>query len=423
MGVRLDEEETVIRDTVKKSKHNKKNRMNNLKENSFTWSGGAEQRKMKNKRRGNCDIEFDSALDEVENRKGCAEVNGDLQKETDQKKKKKKKKKNEIGIRKLVSGEDEDAEVQMEGEDKNHKSSGKEDISKLKDGEEGSKEKKNSQDGKDAGKMREENVGDNGGEVEKKRKKEKKKGILDAEIVTEELGNRETGAAIPYRPFRAIYYRAHILFERGETCKWTQEDYEFIKKVQKKHGNNWKVIVDELGKHRFHVKDTWRRIKLASMKKRHWSQEEYQTLFDLVNTDLPMKASEEKKSKHGMLRDNICWGAISDKLSTHTNQTCYRKWYMQLTSSMIEERLWDDVDVYRLLDAPFNLDACCVEDVDWDSLLEHWSGEVCWKRWDKMVRHIGLHKSFSEQVDILAKRYCPALVEAREEWDSKPRVD
>ncbi|KAM7514788.1 hypothetical protein LguiA_004371 [Lonicera macranthoides] len=590
MGVRLDEEETVVKDTVKKSKHSKKNKMNDLKENSFTSSEGAEQRKRKKKRGVSGDIELDNALDEVENRKGCAEVDGDLQKETDQKKKKKKRKlefgedgvevsedvkkkkdkkeqdvsgvvqkeKDKKKKRKLEFGEDEDAsndEVQMEGEEKRHKSSAKEDISELKDGEEGSKEKKKSQDGKDATKMREENVGDNGGEVEKKRKKKRKKGILDAEIATEELGNqvgleekdfadiegsatiedsegkngkkikrkktksaenddenpkakgktpkkvsfsgnvevfpasgelstrnkenseddelvrgkrfsaeedemikeavqnyidthnlgeeglnkvlncsshpelkncwKEIGAAIPYRPFRAIYYRAHILFERGETRKWTQEEYEFIKKVQEKHGNNWKLIADELGKHRFHVKDTWRRIKLANMKKGHWSQEEYQTLFDLVNTDLQMKASEEKKSKHGMLRDNICWGAISDKLSTRTNQTCCRKWYTQLTSSMVEEGIWADVDDYRLLDALFNLDACCVEDVDWDSLLEHRSGEVCRKRWDQMVRHIGLHglKSFSEQVDILAKRYCPALVEAREEWDSKPRVD
>ncbi|KAM7502110.1 hypothetical protein LguiB_001014 [Lonicera macranthoides] len=145
MGMRLDEEETVVRDTVKKSKHSKKNKMNDLKENSFTSSGGAD------------------ALDEVENRKGCAEVDGDLQKETDQKKKKKKRKlefsedgvevsedikkkkdkmerdvskvvqkeKDEKKKRKLVFGEDEDDEVQMEGEDKRHKSYGKEDISKL----------------------------------------------------------------------------------------------------------------------------------------------------------------------------------------------------------------------------------------------------------------------------------------------------
>ncbi|CAK9158521.1 unnamed protein product [Ilex paraguariensis] len=235
---------------------------------------------------------------------------------------------------------------------------------------------------------------------------------------------KEIGAAIPYRPPLAIYYRAHILFERDEQRKWTQDEYELIRKYQEKHGNDWKSLADELGKHRFHVKDTWRRIKLSNMKKGHWSQEEYQTLFDLVNADLQMRAFEEKKSKHGMLRDNIPWEAISDKLSTRINATCCRKWYTQLTSSMVAEGIWADTDDYRLLDELFKLDACCIEDVNWDELLDHRSGELCRKRWDQMGRHIGHHrnKSFADQVEILAKRYCPNLLEAREAWDSKPVV-
>ncbi|RVW18247.1 hypothetical protein CK203_109312 [Vitis vinifera] len=73
-------------------------------------------------------------------------------------------------------------------------------------------------------------------------------------------------------------------------------------------------------------------IKLPNAKKGQWHQEEYQTLFDLVNMDLRMKALGERKSKHGN---------------------------------------WADADDYRLLNALFNLDACCMEDVDWDNLLDH----------------------------------------------------
>lgn len=52
------------------------------------------------------------------------------------------------------------------------------------------------------------------------------------------------------------------------------------------------------------------------------------------------------------------------------------------------------------------------------------SGEVCRRRWNQMVFHIGDHgnKSFAEQVEVLSKRYCPDLLEARESYDSKTTV-
>ncbi|KZV45684.1 hypothetical protein F511_26710 [Dorcoceras hygrometricum] len=235
---------------------------------------------------------------------------------------------------------------------------------------------------------------------------------------------KEIGAAIPYRPYTAVYCRAQVLFRRSESRKWTQEEYDMVLQYQELHGNDWKALADELGKHRWHVKDTWRRIKLRNMNKGQWSQKEYQTLFDLVNIDLQQKLSEEKKSKHGMLRDNICWTAISDKLTTRAQPNCCRKWYRQLTSPMVEEGLWADTDDYRMLQMLYRMDAGCMEDVDWDTLLDHRSGDLCRKRWNQMVRHIGKYgtKPFSEQVDVLAQRYCPHLLEAREIWDNKPRV-
>ncbi|XP_057954813.1 DNA-binding protein LIV4 [Malania oleifera] len=235
---------------------------------------------------------------------------------------------------------------------------------------------------------------------------------------------KEIAASLPWRPWVSIYYRAHILFERDESRVWTDEEIEMIKKHHEQHGSNWKMLAEALGKHRFHVKDQWRRIKLPNVKKGHWSQEEYQLLFDYVNMDLRMKAFELKKSKHGMLRDNICWGAISDKLGTRSNATCCTKWYGQLSSPMVAEGKWTDADDYHLLNALVMLDACCVEDVDWDSILEHRPGDVCRKRWSQMVNHLGEHrnKSFAEQVEVLSNRYCPELLEVREAYDSRPTI-
>nr|KJB83858.1 hypothetical protein B456_013G268300 [Gossypium raimondii] len=234
----------------------------------------------------------------------------------------------------------------------------------------------------------------------------------------------EIQAAIPWRPVESVYNRAHVLFERDEKRPWTPEEYEMVKKFVEQHGRNWRLLGDTLGKHRHHVKDTWRRIS-ANAKKGQWSQDEYQKLFDLVNLDLCMKATQERKSKYGMLRDNICWTAIGNKMETRAFVSCCSKWYRNLTSPMVAEGLWADVDDYRMLDALSSLDACCMEDVNWDNILEHRSGDLCRKRWSQMVQRLGSNKnlSFAEQVDILAERYRPDMIEARETFDSKQPVD
>ncbi|KAL2515320.1 myb family transcription factor [Forsythia ovata] len=235
---------------------------------------------------------------------------------------------------------------------------------------------------------------------------------------------KEIGNAIPYRPYTSGYVRASKLFQTAEHRGWTREEYEIVLKYQKEHGNQWKALADELGKHRFHVRNAWVRIKLPNLKKGRWSQEEYQSIFDQVNADLKQRVYEEKRSKHGMLRDNISWTAIRNKLGTRNKPKCCIKWYSQLASAMVAEGIWADADDYRQIGALFNLDACCIEDVDWDNLLDHRSGDACQKRWNQVVLHIGHHgnKSFSEQVEVLTHRYCPYLLEAREAWDSKPRV-
>ncbi|KAI3675385.1 hypothetical protein L1987_84975 [Smallanthus sonchifolius] len=179
---------------------------------------------------------------------------------------------------------------------------------------------------------------------------------------------QEIELCLPYRPCKTVNYRAHILFERGKTCPWTTEEIELLKELHEKHGQ------------------------------------------------------EEKRSKNGMLRDNIPWTAISEKLSTRNDAICCAKWYYQLTSSLVAEKKWCDSDDYRMIGALYEIDVACVEDVDWDNA--QLPGDICLKRWNQMVKYIGDYgsKPFGEQVDILAKRYCPDLAETREVWDNKPVV-
>ncbi|KAL5075151.1 hypothetical protein RYX36_014135 [Vicia faba] len=230
---------------------------------------------------------------------------------------------------------------------------------------------------------------------------------------------------LPERPMESVIRHARKLFETNERFKWTPYEIDFIRKAHEQNGPNWRAVADTLGKSRYQIADAWHKLKFTKRKKGQWSQEEYQTLFNLVNIDLRMRALEPyRKSKHGMLRDNICWEAIGHKLETRNSAVCCSKWYNQLTSTMVASGDWCDSDDFRLVDALYALDACSMEEVDWDELLDHRSGDVCRKRWDQMVQHIGdrVGKSFIEQVEILAKRFCPDLLEARETFDNKPVI-
>lgn len=235
---------------------------------------------------------------------------------------------------------------------------------------------------------------------------------------------KEIGTALPWRPRLSIYQRAHRLFERGER-KWTVDEIEFIRKSYKEHGPKWRMMADELGKNQHHLRQAFQRYKFGNLKTGKWSQHEYQTLFELVNKDLMMGIFEEKKSRHGMLKDNIKWEMISDELGSRHNMACCLKWYNQLTSPMVAEGNWADSDDYRLLMVLLELDASCEDEVEWDYLLEHRSGDLCRKRWLQMVRHLGEHgnKSFSEQIEVLSERYCPDLADVREAFDARPIVD
>ncbi|KAL7258224.1 hypothetical protein ACSBR1_004358 [Camellia fascicularis] len=86
---------------------------------------------------------------------------------------------------------------------------------------------------------------------------------------------KDISAVLPHRPPKYVYYRAHILFERAESHSWTTEELELARKYHEQHGPKWRELADALGKHRFHLKDAWRRIKLPNINKGHWSQEEY----------------------------------------------------------------------------------------------------------------------------------------------------
>lgn len=225
---------------------------------------------------------------------------------------------------------------------------------------------------------------------------------------------KQIAASLPWRPLMSVYLRAHILYERSEHRGWTKDEISVLKSLQAEHGNNWKKLSEFLGKSRYHVKDKWRRIKRQGLNSGNWSRDEYQKLFDLVNQNLQLK-SHEKEEKHtrNVLRDNINWEAIADKMETRDHVHCCKKWYYSLVSSMVQAGEWENEDDITLLRSLLETNASDEEAVDWDALVEGRSDVTCMKRWRQMVKHLGECHSmpFLEKLEMLVKRYIPDLIE------------
>ncbi|KAL6596573.1 hypothetical protein ACP70R_047216 [Stipagrostis hirtigluma subsp. patula] len=111
----------------------------------------------------------------------------------------------------------------------------------------------------------------------------------------------EIATSLPHRPVVAVYNRARVLLYRSAECKWTQQEYEMIRRFVEKNGTSWTKLATELGKCNIHVKDTWRRLKPKNLRKGVWTQDEYQNLFDLVNFDLRVKAHHKIDPGHRLL--------------------------------------------------------------------------------------------------------------------------
>ncbi|KAK9089024.1 hypothetical protein Scep_028106 [Stephania cephalantha] len=71
------------------------------------------------------------------------------------------------------------------------------------------------------------------------------------------------------------------------------------------------------------------------------------------------------------------------------------------------------------------LDACCVEDENWDAFIPDKPGDYCRRRVKQMINHLGAYgfKSFQEQVEVLSNLYCPYLVEALSTTNGKASAE
>ncbi|KAI4379279.1 hypothetical protein MLD38_005597 [Melastoma candidum] len=231
---------------------------------------------------------------------------------------------------------------------------------------------------------------------------------------------KEIAKSLPWRDRLSVYQHGKMLLTKGggERIGWTPEDLDLIVQYHKEHGSKWSTLAKALGRYRYDVKDMFRKVSSGPLNKGKWAPEELDALYNLVNKDLRSRSIYERKTHQGQFRDNIAWTAISEQMGTRDFSACCIKWY-RITSPMVSQKLWDDSDDYQLVDALAKLDPSSFMEVDWDSLLNHRSGDICIRRWKELIRTVDRHyaKSFMELVEILSQRYSWDVLEAREGRD------
>ncbi|KAG0581011.1 hypothetical protein KC19_4G217400 [Ceratodon purpureus] len=235
---------------------------------------------------------------------------------------------------------------------------------------------------------------------------------------------------LPKRELKRIYARAHrILGPNTLLGKWTNEETQALMELHSVHGNNWKRIATLVGRDSEACKDKWRYVKWSKSKDYKigtWSEEEHQKLCELVFKCLHVKAQMAKNGlivkTNRMIRDDINWEFIAEQMGGRGRLDCLCQWYRKMASPMVTTGEWSNGDDQRLLERLMEEFPLSEELVEWDSLLDNRSGEVCKKRWEQMQRTLGRgpevrHQHFLEKLESIMKRFAPHLLDT--EYDQK----
>ncbi|KAL3695607.1 hypothetical protein R1sor_009683 [Riccia sorocarpa] len=219
------------------------------------------------------------------------------------------------------------------------------------------------------------------------------------------------------RPVKQIYARAHILFSDLKTGTWSEEEEEKLKELHALHGRDWKTIEKFMGRSGQLCKDKWRKLRLAPILQRgRWKEEELDRLCKYVRWSLKLKEQLGRQKSHRILRDDINWEPIADKLGRHST-SCAVTWYERLASSLVVEGSWANGDDRRLLRSLMESGASSEEAVDWDTLLDDRDGLTCERRWYQMKRLLSdQHAPFEDKLEHLIRRYAPDLIGIEEDY-------
>jgi hypothetical protein len=276
---------------------------------------------------------------------------------------------------------------------------------------------------------------------------------------------KHVALGLPQRHIKSVAHAGNRIFHpfAGPTA-WTPELDEELRSHVAELGNKWSVIGTRMRRTRENVRFRYRLLTSAvantTQNKGQWTIDEEEKLKNAVseflqarkqaeeeaddameiplvlkmptttdgnnNSDVdgdngggassPTPASpctSEQKIDNRRLIDNIDWGAIAQKVETRTADQCVKKWYDQISPSMIVRGDWGIGDDRRMLKALWRAGNIAEYEVEWGRLVPQRTSQQAKRRWRLMVKGVPEYKEkeFGEAVEYLVNKHIPHMKE------------
>ncbi|GAX76397.1 hypothetical protein CEUSTIGMA_g3842.t1 [Chlamydomonas eustigma] len=245
---------------------------------------------------------------------------------------------------------------------------------------------------------------------------------------------------------------------------WSKEEDEALMTMVGQRGHQWTVIGQELGRSDQNCRDRWKVISV-SRKFGPWTSEELQLLCQAVadyseaklkaqealeDAEDEMRAEEEahalaeagqqiQKGRLATLRettkkkrrdcrlilDGIDWQVVSEVVETRDPVQCRKKWYSQLSPSMVSRGDWGRGDDKRMLTALWSNSYNEVWEVLWGSLVDGRSEQQAKRRWLLMCKSIpdARNLSFQEILEMLVDKHMPQLKQKEDKTQEQEHAE
>lgn len=219
-------------------------------------------------------------------------------------------------------------------------------------------------------------------------------------------------SALPDRTTKSVWSFLFRIFHPGNyRGKWTQEEDQKLMRMSAEAPGDWKSMGAALGRMPQACKDRFKEIKLGNAKHSGmWQQHEVEKLEASVKEILDHRGSTNNASRR-LILDDIDWGIVSTQVGSRTPIQCLRKWYDEVSPSMVSRGEWGAGDDKRLLKYLYLSGALKEYEVDWSNAVQGRSASQSKRRWNLMRKSLPNKKSeFRQQVEFLVDKYLPKLI-------------
>nr|XP_039262689.1 cyclin-D-binding Myb-like transcription factor 1 [Styela clava] len=168
------------------------------------------------------------------------------------------------------------------------------------------------------------------------------------------------------RPVFAVYRRVKRMYDsQNYRGKYSDEEIKKLKDLHAKHGRDWTLIGNQMGRSSDSVKDRCRLVLDNEHSLGKWSAEEELKLARAVYTLTGEKYGTSVTA-------NIGWTTVAALVGTRTEKQCRAKWLNYLNWKMCNGKRWTKAEDATLVERIDALGVEAEDEIDWRKLSSGW---------------------------------------------------